>query len=158
MKRQVIALGGGGFAMENKDSLEGRFANPNIKDSVSRICSESAAKLPKFLIPTLQENLAQGGSIKYATFLLAAWCYYSDKGVNEKNEPLDIIDTQKEILQQAAKPTTDHSLSFVQLKEVFGTLAQNQRFAKLYTEMVQLIYTTKNIRELMRSICQIAEK
>jgi len=38
-----------------KDSLEERFANPNIKDSVSRICSESAAKLPKFLIPTLKK-------------------------------------------------------------------------------------------------------
>ncbi|MBT8305514.1 MAG: mannitol dehydrogenase family protein, partial [Maribacter sp.] len=33
-----------------KDILLQRFANPNIKDSVSRICSESSAKLPKFLI------------------------------------------------------------------------------------------------------------
>ncbi len=44
-----------------KDSLEERFANPNIKDSVSRICAESSAKLPKFLVPTVQENLAKGG-------------------------------------------------------------------------------------------------
>ena len=66
-----------------KDSLEERFANPNIKDSVSRICSESSAKLPKFLIPTIQDNLAQGGSIDYGTFILATWCYYSDKGVDE---------------------------------------------------------------------------
>ncbi|MGB5430639.1 mannitol dehydrogenase family protein, partial [Eudoraea sp.] len=41
-----------------KDSLLERFANPNIKDSVSRICAESSAKLPKFLIPTIHENLA----------------------------------------------------------------------------------------------------
>ena len=39
-----------------KDSLLERFANPNIKDSVSRICAESSAKLPKFLIPTIHEN------------------------------------------------------------------------------------------------------
>ncbi|MDF1699527.1 MAG: mannitol dehydrogenase family protein, partial [Saprospiraceae bacterium] len=75
-----------------KDSLEERFANPNIKDSVSRICSESSAKLPKFLIPTLQENLATDGSIDYATLILVAWCYYSDKEINENNESLEIID------------------------------------------------------------------
>lgn len=141
-----------------KDNLEERFANPNIKDSVSRICSESAAKLPKFLIPTIQENLVQGGSIKYATFILAAWCYYSDKCVNEKNEPLEIIDTQKEALHRAAEPTIDNPSSFIQLKEVFGNLALNERFTKQYTKMVQLIYATNNIRELMRSIYKIAEK
>ena len=42
---------------EYKKSLEERFANPNIKDGVSRICSESSAKSPKFLLPTLLENL-----------------------------------------------------------------------------------------------------
>jgi mannitol 2-dehydrogenase len=78
-----------------KDILEGRFANPNIKDSVSRICSENAAKLPKFLIPTSLENLENGRSIKYATFMLAAWCYYSDKDINENGEPLEIIDAQQ---------------------------------------------------------------
>ncbi|MGB7393260.1 MAG: mannitol dehydrogenase family protein, partial [Pricia sp.] len=64
-----------------KDSLLERFANPNIKDTVSRICSESSAKLPKFLIATIEENLARDGSIQFATLVIAAWCYYSDKGI-----------------------------------------------------------------------------
>lgn len=75
-----------------KDTLEERFANPNIKDSVARICSESSAKLPKFLIPTIWENLEKSGSIKYGTLVLAAWCYYSDKQVDKNGEPLEIID------------------------------------------------------------------
>ena len=57
-----------------KDSLEERFANPNIKDAVSRICSESSAKLPKLLIPTIKENMLRGGSNKYSVLVLAAWC------------------------------------------------------------------------------------
>ena len=132
-----------------KDSLAERFANPNIKDSVSRICSESSAKLPKFLIPTLQENLANCGSIKYATFILAAWCYYSDIGINENNKPLEIIDAKQDELHKAASLTQDNLLSFLNLDELFGNLFENKRFTEEYKHWVQLIYESKNIRGIM---------
>ncbi len=135
-----------------KDSLEERFANPNIKDSVSRICAESAAKLPKFLIPTLQENLAKGGSFEFATLILAAWCYYSDKGINENMEPLEIIDVMKNELHQAAKETPKDSLSFLKQSEIFGDLIENEPFTKKYVEMVQLIYGGESIRKLMHEM------
>ena len=86
-----------------KDNLEERFRNPNIRDQVSRICAQSSAKLPKFLIPTIIENLASGGSIKYGTFVLAAWCYYSDKGIDSRNNPIEIIDDRKAELHERAK-------------------------------------------------------
>lgn len=132
-----------------KDSLEKRFANPNIKDSVSRICAESAAKLPKFLIPTISENLENDGSIKYATFILAAWCYYSDKGIQENGEALEIIDAQKEELHQAAKNTENDLTSFLNQPEIFENLNKNERFVKEYTSIVQMIYKERNIRKLM---------
>lgn len=135
-----------------KDSLEKRFANPNIKDSVSRICAESAAKLPKFLIPTLRENLENDGSIKFATFILAAWCYYSDKGIKENGEPLEIIDAQKEELHQAAKNTENDWTAFLNQPEIFENLNKNERLIKEYTSMVQAIYKEKNIRKLMSEL------
>lgn len=132
-----------------KDNLEERFANPNIKDSVSRICSESSAKLPTFLIPTIQDNLARGGSIEYATFILAAWCFYSDKGMDQNGLPLEIIDAKKEQLGTAAQQTKIAPLSFLSLTEVFGDLAQNKTFTKLYKRMITQIYQTQDIRTLM---------
>ena len=135
-----------------KDSLEERFANPNIKDSVSRICSESAAKLPKFLIPTLQENLLNGGSIDYATLILAAWCYYSDKRVSEKNIPLEIIDVKKVALHEAASRTANKPLNFIELEEIFGTLIEHERFTKRYSTFIQLIYEGKGIRKIMHDV------
>lgn len=133
-----------------KDSLAERFANPNIKDSVSRICSESSAKLPKFLIPTLQENLATGGSIEYATFILAAWCYYSDKGIAQNNHKIEIIDALQNQLHQAAKNTEQDPTAFLKLKDVFGDLVENERFVKVYTDKIDAIYSGKAIRELMK--------
>jgi mannitol 2-dehydrogenase len=137
---------------EYKDSLGVRFANPNIKDNVARICSESSAKLPKFLIPTLQENLAIGGSIDYATFILAAWCYYCDVGVNENNEPIEIIDENKNALHLAASTDRNGKLTFLQQPKIFGELADNQRFRSVFAEKIKLIYSKRNVRALMNEM------
>lgn len=136
-----------------KDSLEERFANPNIKDSVSRICSESSAKLPKFLIPTILENLQSGGSIKFGTFILAAWCFYSDKGVDLNNNAIEIIDQRKDELHQEAKKYNQDKLSFLRISDIFGDLVSDDRFIHAYTSMVDTIHTTSDVRNIMKSMC-----
>ena len=129
-----------GINLENyKHSLIDRFSNPNIKDNLSRICLESSAKLPKFLISTINENLVNGGSIKYSTLVIAAWCLYSDKGINRNGFKLYIVDEMKEILHAAAKGTEDNPLSFLKLKSIFGDLINNERFTTLYSEMIEAI-------------------
>jgi mannitol 2-dehydrogenase len=137
-----------------KDKLEERFANPNIKDAVSRICSESAAKLPKFLVPTIQENLAMGGSIKYASLILAAWCYYSDKGMSEDGEPLEIMDVMQPQLREAARKTTEDPLAFLRQRDLFGNLVENERLAKSYTNFTDKIYQGAGVRKLMAELLE----
>ena len=137
---------------EYKDILLQRFANPNIKDSVSRICSESSAKLPKFLLATIHDNLETGGSIKFATLVIAAWCYYSDKGMDRHGNPIEIIDAMNTELHQAAKQTTTDPLAFIRQESLFGNLIKNERFTKLYTEAVQKIYTDTNIKKYMKDM------
>lgn len=137
---------------EYKDTLEVRFANANIKDTVSRICAESSAKLPKFLIPTLIENLEIGGSIKYATFVLATWCYYSHKAMDMNGKTLNIIDEQKDDLHQAAKGTEDNPIAFLLRSDIFGNLIDNERFVNEYISTVQTLYKEKNVRKLMENL------
>ena len=132
-----------------KDSLQERFGNPNIKDSVGRICMESSAKLPKFLIATIHENLAIGGSIKFATLVIAAWCYYSDKGIDRHGKTIEIIDALDAELHQAAKQTKTDPLAFIRQESLFGNLIENEIFTKLYMEMVQKIYKDTNIKKYM---------
>lgn len=135
-----------------KDSLEERFANPNIKDSVSRICSESSAKLPKFLISTIQENLAVQGSIQFATLVIAAWCYYSDKGIDKHGHPIEIKDAMSAELHQAAKQTKNDPLAFIKQESLFGNIVKNERFTRLYTDMVQNIYKDGDIKKQMQGM------
>lgn len=137
---------------EYKDSLRERFGNPFIKDSLSRICSESAAKLPKFLIPTIQENLKINGNIELSTLIIAAWCYYSDKETDLNGNQLKIIDQQRDTLNHKAKLTASKPLSFIEHKAIFGELAQDKKFADLYQNMVQKIYTKQDIYTQMKDL------
>lgn len=135
-----------------KDSLIERFGNPNIKDSLARICLESSAKLPVFLIPTIAENLARGGSIKYAALVIAAWCFYSDKGVDRHGAALDIVDAMKDELHQAAKGTSDDTLSFLELEPIFGDLIHNETFTAAYSEMIDALYKNPDISSTMKKL------
>ncbi len=137
---------------EYKDNLESRFANPNIKDGVSRICSESSAKLPKFLIPTILENLESGGSILYGTFILAAWCYYSDKGVDRNSNPIEIIDQRKDELHAFASNSEADEMSFLRIKDIFGDLSNNERFLREYKQSLNLIYQNPDVRSHMQKM------
>lgn len=135
-----------------KNSLRERFSNPFIKDSVSRICSESAAKLPKFLIPTLQENLKNDGSIEISTLVLAAWCYYSDTETDFNGNPLEVIDEQRDALHQKAKQTPSNSLAFLEQEAIFGDLARNKKFTSVYERMVLKIYKDEDIYRQMKEL------
>jgi len=123
-----------------------------FKDNLARICLESSAKLPKFLIPTIHENLARGGSIRYATLVIAAWCIYSDKGRSRHGVELDIADEMKDELHQAAMGTADDPLSFIRLETILGDLASNGEFTPLYSEMVQAIYEDSDVARRMQKI------
>jgi mannitol 2-dehydrogenase len=135
-----------------KDSLLERFANPNIKDSVSRICAESSAKLPKFLIPTIKENLATGGSIQLATLVIAAWCYYSDKQADQNGTALDINDTLKTELHEAAAASAYDPLAFIKQKALFGDLIKDGRFITTYHAMLEQLSHVGDIRKLMKEL------
>ena len=123
-----------------------------IGATFARICSESAAKLPKFLMPTLRDNLANDGPIQHATFILAAWCYYSDRQTNERDEALNIMDAQSAALHEAAKGTTKDWTAFLRQPELFGDLVEHPHFVEAYTELVQRVYAAGDVRGVMSGL------
>lgn len=49
-----------------RDTVLARFSNTALADTVERVASDSFAKLPGFIVPTLAERLAQGANIASA--------------------------------------------------------------------------------------------
>jgi mannitol 2-dehydrogenase len=126
---------------EYKDNLIERFKNPNIKDQLTRICSESSAKLPKFLIPTVKEQLQNNGPIKYSIIALAAWCrtleLYAKK---QYNYPIqDAILT--ELTQAAVLAAENEPSAFLGITAVFDDLTKQSRLVKEFAKSFNDIRT-----------------
>ena len=128
-----------------KDSLQTRFANPTIKDSVDRICSESSTKLPVFLIETIAENIKHKGQFKRSALVIASWYVYHKYGVNEQKKALVIMDNQASVL----KKNTQNPIQFLSLSSIFGSIGSAPEFTELYTKAVQKLESGNSIRELM---------
>ncbi len=41
-----------------------RFANPEVRDQVARVCLDGTSKFPKFLVPTIESQLDKGGPVR----------------------------------------------------------------------------------------------
>ncbi|MDO6840515.1 mannitol dehydrogenase family protein [Paraglaciecola chathamensis] len=137
---------------EYKDVLFERFANPNIKDNLSRICLESSSKVSTFLLPTLLQNLANDGDIACATLVVAAWCYYSDKQVSKNGKALDINDVMAADLHKAAQQTSDDPLAFLQLDSIFADVKKQPRFVTEYKRQIETLYAQGDIKAQMQAV------
>ncbi|SDR96318.1 mannitol 2-dehydrogenase [Polaribacter sp. KT25b] len=123
-----------------KDSLLERFGNIYIKDQIDRICSESSAKFPIFILPTVNKQLENNGSVDFAAFVIAAWAIYS-LGSNEKGQPLLIKDAMKTILNEKALAAKENPAAFLEIASIFGNLKDNEAFVKAYTSAYNNIVT-----------------
>ncbi|MGB6134983.1 MAG: mannitol dehydrogenase family protein [Shewanella sp.] len=138
-----------------KDTLIERFANPNIKDSLARICLESSAKLPKFIIASINENIALNRDTSLACLVIATWCLYSDKQVNQQGEALDINDQMAAQLHQFASQTEQDPLAFLQLTDLFGDLNNQAEFCKEYRKAIAELYApNSDIKAIMQARLQ----
>jgi mannitol 2-dehydrogenase len=113
---------------EYKETLMQRFSNPYIKDQLTRIFSESSAKIPKFLMPTINDQLAKGVSLKRAALILAAWCHYL-----AETEAKEVQDDMKTLLiKEALESINGDPLAFLKIISIFGDIAEKKEFSLQY--------------------------
>lgn len=137
-----------------KASLLQRFGNVNIKDQIDRICSESSAKIPIFVLPTVTTNLESNGSIDFAALLIAAWAIYS-LGKDDKGDDLIIKDVMATTLHdKAVVASNGNPKAFLEIESIFGELITSERFVKTYTTVYQYLEklgTKKSILNINKS-------
>ncbi len=137
-----------------KDSLIQRFGNPYIKDQLSRICLESSAKIPKFLLPTIKEQLDRGGPIKKSALIVAAWCRYLELA-GTPGHNWEIEDKMGSVLHgNAIASCSGDPLAFLKIETVFSDLAYSKRFVDTYILIIESI-RKNGIDETIRKLDQL---
>jgi mannitol 2-dehydrogenase len=114
-----------------KNLLIERFSNPEVRDTLARLCAESSDRIPKWLVPVIRHQLAEGGEIECSAAIVASWARY-DEAVDEQGDPIVVVDALRDELIAIAQTQRDEPLAFIRNRALFGDLADNERFASAY--------------------------
>jgi mannitol 2-dehydrogenase len=104
---------------EYKNTLIERFANPTIRDQLSRIGTEGSARITKFVLPSILDQLQRGGPIKLLSFTVAAWFRYLT-GTDDQGREMPVIDPMKDKLMETARRGGRDPGAMLALSELFG--------------------------------------
>jgi mannitol 2-dehydrogenase len=123
-----------------KSTLIERFSNPQIRDTIARLCAQSSDRIPKWLLPVVRDQLAAGGEIRRSAAVVASWARYAE-GVDEQGEPITVLDRMAAVLAEYARREYDEPNAFITQESLFGDLASNERFAAEYQAALGLLHT-----------------
>jgi mannitol 2-dehydrogenase len=116
---------------EYRENLIARFSNPAIRDTLARLAFDGSERIPKWLLPVIRENLASGGEIRRSAAVVASWARYCE-GLDEEGRPIEIMDRRRDRLMANAARQREDPLAFVADRELFGDLADDERFTEQY--------------------------
>ena len=137
-----------------KRSLIERFSNPTVNDQVTRIASEGSAKIPKWLLPSIVELLAQRAPTKLLSLVVASWIFYLGRGIDERSQPLTIIDARSTELISAARRSLDDPRPILAIRSIFGeTLPADPSFLQAVQTALQTL-ATSGVSATLRSYLQ----
>jgi mannitol 2-dehydrogenase len=133
-----------------KDTLIERFSNPEVRDTIARLCAESSDRIPKWLLPVVRVQLSRGGEIARSAAIVASWARYAE-GVDEHGAPIDVVDRQRERVMGLAALQGEEPLAFITNRELFGDLVEHERFAAAYRSALRSLHE-QGARATLRSL------
>lgn len=129
-------------------TLISRFTNKSVKDTVPRLCAESSDRIPKWLVPVVQDNLRDGGQVTYSAAIIASWARYAE-GTDEKGQPITIVDNAEAKVRQAAQEQlAGDELAFLRDADFFGDLVEHEEFTRPYLETLRSLHEVGSLKTL----------
>jgi mannitol 2-dehydrogenase len=106
-----------------------RFASAGVRDQIARLCIDGTAKIPTFVIPTVERQLALGGPVECAALALTGWVRYLATTPASERAP----DPSGEHAAGYAKRALEDPVAFLDLETVFPpALRDNVRFRDVF--------------------------
>ncbi len=114
-----------------KTELIDRFSNPEVRDTVARLCAESSDRIPKWLLPAVRDRLSQDGDVRLSAAIVASWARYAE-GTDEVGGIITVVDPLKDELVPIAQRQHDEPTAFIDNRKLFGDLVDDPRFREPY--------------------------
>jgi mannitol 2-dehydrogenase len=137
---------------EYKKTLIERFRNPAIRDQLSRIGIYGSSGIPKFVLPSVEDQLQRGGPIKQLSFTVASWFRYLN-GLDESGKEMPMLDPMAQTLRERAKGAGRNARQLLAMREIFSeALGNSPAFVKQVTDTLNSFYEVGARATLLKSI------
>ncbi len=101
-----------------------RFSNPEIADTERRLCLDGSNRQPKFIIPSIRDNLARGVMPRGLILESALWCRYCH-GTDENGAAIAPNDPDWDHLQEMARRARHDPAAWIGMRAIYGDLADD---------------------------------
>ncbi len=121
------------------DLIDRRFANPAIVDTTRRVAFDGSSRHPGMVLPTVRDGLAKGVPVEGLALVEAAWarmCY----GTREDGSAIEPNDPFWDDLQAVARRAKDDPKAWLEMRQTYGDLADQPRFADAFTRWLAMIW------------------
>jgi mannitol 2-dehydrogenase len=104
-----------------------RFANPNIADTIARLCYDGANRQPKFIVPAIRVALERDLPVRGLALSSALWCRYC-AGTRDDGTPIVSDDPDGDRLKEAAIAARSEPTVWLDQYDIYGSAGLDARF------------------------------
>ncbi|KEP71012.1 mannitol dehydrogenase [Thioclava dalianensis] len=116
-----------------------RFSNPEVADTIRRLCLDGSNRQPKFIIRSIRDRLAKGLDCSGLILESALWCRYCF-GTTESGAEIAPNDPSWDRLQAQAILAQDRPAAWLEMPEIYGDLAQNEALVAQFSQTLQDVW------------------
>lgn len=116
-----------------------RFSNPEVADTERRLCLDGSNRQPKFIVPSIRDALAAGGSVKGLALVSALWCRYCH-GETESGTVIPPNDPNWDALVTLARQAKDDPAAWLSQRSIYGNVADDARFRAAFTDALTRLW------------------
>ena len=122
-----------------KTLIIGRFSNPEVADTERRLCFDGSNRQPKFIIPSIRDNLERGVVPRGLILASALWCRYC-AGTDENGAVIEPNDPDWDRLNKVALEARANPAAWLEQREIYGDLADNPAFVAAFTQTLNAVW------------------
>lgn len=126
-----------------------RFANPDVGDTIPRLAQDGSNRQPKFILPSTRDRLRAGADVAGLALESALWCRYC-AGTTDAGGPLKVDDPNADRLMSAAMAAKDQPASFLELRDIFGDIADSTLFRSRFEAALKSLWQVGTRMTLQR--------
>ncbi|MBC2836588.1 mannitol dehydrogenase family protein [Paragemmobacter straminiformis] len=104
--------------------IQERFSNPEVADTERRLCLDGSNRQPKFIIPSIADNLARGVVPRGLILESALWCRYC-AGVADDGAVIEPNDPNWDRLQAVARAAASDPAAWLAMEDIYGAVGRD---------------------------------